>query len=89
MTKVIKSTDWGELWAESEQKGTVSRQLKGFGIIHQGKILDVVNKYECWTELRSGLSLTTIEQEFIDDLVWIRDSLDESQFGLSFFSQEK
>ncbi|MEH2213298.1 helix-turn-helix transcriptional regulator [Nostoc sp.] len=89
MTKVITTTDWKELWSESEQNGKAFHKSKGFETIHQGNILDVGNNYECSTELRSGLSLTTIEQEFIDDLVWIRDSLDNSQFGLSFFISGK
>jgi AraC family transcriptional regulator, transcriptional activator of the genes for pyochelin and ferripyochelin receptors len=85
MTKILTNTDWKELWAESEQKGTVSSQSKGNETIYQGKILDVCNTYKCWTSLSSGLSIWIHEKEFIDDLVWIRDSFDESLFGLSFF----
>jgi len=89
MTKTLTDTDWQELWAESEQKGTVSSQSKGVETIFQGKILDVCNIYTCWTELRSGLSIEIKEDEFIDDLIWIRDSLDDSRFGLSFFLSGK
>ncbi len=89
MTKIFTSTDWQEWWAESKQNGTVSTQSKGFETIHQGKILNICNTYECWTELRNGLSISIHEEKFIDDLVWVRDSLNEFQFGLSFFLSGK
>jgi len=89
MTKTLTDTDWQELWAESEQKGTVSSQSKGVETIRQGKIFDVCHTYHCGTKLRSGLYIWIHEEEFIDDLVWIRDSLDESQLGLSFFLSGK
>ncbi|MBD2562252.1 MULTISPECIES: helix-turn-helix transcriptional regulator [Nostoc] len=89
MTKILTDTDWEELLAESEQKGTVSIQSKGVETIRQGKIFDVCNTYHCWAELLSGLSISIHEEEFIDDLVWIRNSLDKSRFGLSFFLSGK
>ncbi|MBF2064132.1 MAG: helix-turn-helix transcriptional regulator [Calothrix sp. C42_A2020_038] len=89
MTKIVTEIDWQELWAESEQEGTFFRQSKGVETIHQGKVLDVCNIHRCWTTLRNGLSVEIIEVNFTDDLVWIRDSLDESRFGLSFFLSGK
>ncbi|MBE9199243.1 MULTISPECIES: AraC family transcriptional regulator [unclassified Nodularia (in: cyanobacteria)] len=89
MTKILTDTNWQELKAESEQKGILSIQSKGVETIRQGKILDVCNMYHCWTKLRNGLSIWIHEQEFTDDLVWMRDSFDESQFGLSFFLSGK
>ncbi|MDZ7960271.1 MAG: AraC family transcriptional regulator [Aulosira sp. DedQUE10] len=87
--KILTSTYWQELQAESEQNGTVSSQSKGVETIYQGKILNVCNIYECWTELRGGLCISIHKQEFIDDLVWIKDSLNDYQFGLSFFLSGK
>lgn len=89
MTKLLTDSNWQELWAESEQNGNIYRQSNSFESIYQGKILDVCNIYTCWAELRSGLSILTNELEFIDDLGWIRDGLDNSQFGLSFFLSGK
>ena len=89
MKKILTDTDWQEMWAESEQKGTVSSQSKEVETITQGKILYVCNTYNYWTELRNGLSISIYEEEFIDDLLWMRNSLDESRFGLSFFLSGK
>ncbi|MGJ5631447.1 helix-turn-helix transcriptional regulator [Nostoc sp. CALU 1950] len=89
MTKILTDTDWQELKAESEQNGQAYTQSKGVETIHQVKILDVFNTYQCWTELRGGLSILINEVEFIDDLVWIRDSFDDYRFGLSFFLSGK
>lgn len=89
MTKLLTNSNWQELCAESERNGKVYRQSKGFETIYQGKILDVCNTYICWAELRSGLFIKIHEEEFIDDLVWIRDRLDNLQFGLSFFLSGK
>ncbi len=89
MTKIFTDTDWQELWVESEKKGILSSQSKGFETIEKGKILNVCNIYQCWTKLRNGLTIEIHEIEFIDDLVWIRNSLDESRFGLSFFLSGK
>lgn len=89
MTKILTNTDWQELLAESEQNCQASSQSKGFETIYQGNILNICNTYKCWTELRSGLFIVIHEDEFIDDLVWIRDSLDDSEFGLSFFLSGK
>jgi len=89
MTKIITSTDWQELFAESEQNCQAYTESKGFETIHQGNILNICHTYKCWTELGSGLSMSIHSEEFIDDLVWIRDSLDDSEFGLSFFLSGK
>ncbi|MDZ8087604.1 MAG: AraC family transcriptional regulator [Nostoc sp. DedQUE12b] len=89
MTKILTSTEWEELWVESEHNGAISSQSKGVETIRQGKILNICNIYECWIELRNGLSICIHEEDFVDDLVWVRDSLDESQFGLSFFLSGK
>ncbi|MEI1375913.1 hypothetical protein PQG02_06545 [Nostoc sp. UHCC 0926] len=61
MKKILTDTDWQEMWAESEQKGTVSGQSKGVETISQGKILYVCNTYNYWTELRNGLSISIYE----------------------------
>ncbi len=89
MTKILTSREWEELWGESEQNGAISSQSKGVETICQGKILNISNIYECWIELRNGLSIHIHEEDFVDDLVWVRDGLDESQFGLSFFLSGK
>ncbi|WP_414544218.1 hypothetical protein [Nostoc sp. CCY0012] len=89
MTKILTDINWQELKAESEQKGILFIQSKGVETIRQGKILDVCNTYHCWTKLRNGLSIWIHEEEFIDDLVWMRDSFDDYRFGLSFFLSGK
>lgn len=89
MTKILTSRDWQQLWAEGEQNGQASSQSKGFETINQGKIIDISNTYIYWIELRNGLFIKIHEEEFIDDLVWIRDIPDESLFGLSFFISGK
>ncbi len=85
MTKIITDTNWKQLWQESKDNGNASRQSKGFETIEQGNLPNVCNFYSRWIECRSGLSIMKHEIEFIDDLVWIRDSLDNYRFGLSFF----
>jgi AraC family transcriptional regulator, transcriptional activator of the genes for pyochelin and ferripyochelin receptors len=89
MTKTLTDTDEQELWAESEQNGTLSSQSKGFETITLGKFSDICNIYSCSTELRSGLSIAVDEVEFIDDLVWMKDKSDNLRFGLSFFLSGK
>lgn len=89
MIKTITATNEQELWLESEQNCTLSSHSKGFETIAIGKFSDICNIYSYWTELRSRLSILIDEVEFIDDLVWIKDKLDNWRFGLSFFSQEK
>ncbi|MFW9259410.1 helix-turn-helix transcriptional regulator [Nostoc sp. CALU 546] len=89
MTKILTDTDWQELLAESEQNGHTSFQSKGFETIRKGKLLDVSHTYQCWSELRNGLSISIHQEEFIDDIVWLRDIFDKSQFGLSFFLSGK
>ena len=82
MTKTLTNTDWDELWQES------SCQSQGFETIAQGKIIDC-NTYDWWAELGNGLSFRIHEEEFIEDIVWIRNKFDNSQFGLSFFLSGK
>ncbi|MDV2994685.1 MAG: HTH-type transcriptional activator RhaR [Chroococcidiopsis sp. SAG 2025] len=83
MIKILTDTNWNELCQET------SFQLKGFETIVQGKIPNVCNTYDYWAELCNGLSLSIHEVELIDDLVWIKDRLDNLQFGLSFFRSGK
>ncbi len=83
MTKTLTTTDWDELWQET------SCQSKGFETIEQGKIPDICNTYDWWADLRSGLSLWIHEEEFIDELVWIRNKSNDLRFGLSFFLSGK
>ncbi len=47
------------------------------------------NYSDWWIELRSGLFLFTHESDFNDDFGLIRDRLDDSRFGLSFFLSGK
>lgn len=89
MTKILTSTDWQELWAESEQNGIFSSQSKDVETIYQGKSSYLGKIHTCWTNLRGGLSIKQQEVEFIDDLILIQNSLDESRFGLSFFLSGK
>ncbi|MUL37896.1 helix-turn-helix transcriptional regulator [Gloeocapsopsis dulcis] len=89
MTKIITDTDWKQLWQESKENGNISRQSKGFETIEQGNLPEICTFYTYWTEIRNGLSIMKHEIEFIDDLVWIRDSLDNYRFGLSFFLSGK
>lgn len=78
MTKIITTTDFDELWQKT------SCESNSFEAIEQGNILDICNTYNWWADLRSGLSLWMHQVEFVDDLVWIHDSSDDSQFGLIF-----
>ena len=50
---------------------------------------NICNTYDWWAELRSGLYFWIHEVEFIDELVWMRDRLENYQFGLSFFLSGK
>ena len=89
MTKILTDTNWQELLAASGHNGTFSSQSKGFETIEHGKIPDVCNTYDWWAELRSGLSLSIHEVELAEDLVYVRDRLDNLRFGLSFFLSGK
>lgn len=89
MTKILTTTDWDELWQENEQNGKAFSQLKGFETIEHGKIPDISDYYDCRAELRSGLFLSIHKEELNDDLVLIRDRLNDSPFGLSFFISGK
>jgi AraC-like DNA-binding protein len=83
MTKTLTDTDFDELWQE------ISYKSKGFEAIEQGKITDICHTSQRSAELRSGLSLLIYEVEFIDELVWLKDELDDLQCGLSFFLSGK
>lgn len=89
MTKIFTTIDWDELWQESEENGKVSSQSKGFETIEYAKIPDVCNLYDYWAVLRNSLSLSIHQEELNDDLVLIRDRLNDSPFGLSFFISGK
>ncbi|RUR72212.1 helix-turn-helix transcriptional regulator [Chlorogloeopsis fritschii PCC 9212] len=83
MTKIFTDTDWDELCEQN------SYQSQGFEVIEQRKIPDICNTYDWCAQLRGGLSLSIHEVELINDLVCIRDRLDDYQFGLSFFLSGK
>lgn len=83
MTKILTDTSWNELWQKT------SDGSKDFETSDRGKIPNVCNTYDWQVELRSGLTLSIHEVELTEDIVWTRDRLDDSQFGLSFFLSGK
>ncbi|AFZ54141.1 helix-turn-helix transcriptional regulator [Cyanobacterium aponinum] len=90
MAKIITSNDWEEIWAESHDNGTyISYSRNKYGYIIQGKH-PYLGRNRCYgIDLRNGLSIEYNEVEFSDDLVILRDKLNQPLFGLSFFLSGK
>lgn len=85
MSIVLSEQDWHELWEESLQNGTISRRSDGFNIFEQGRLENLCQVYERWTQLRAGLSLYIYEYEPLSDLILNEEDHDRTYFALSFF----
>jgi AraC family transcriptional regulator, transcriptional activator of the genes for pyochelin and ferripyochelin receptors len=85
MTKIMTDRDWEEIWEESRHNGTLLYESNQFEQLVRADVPDIGNCYDLWIELRNGLSLSINRQELNEDVVYMKDILDDYQFGLSFF----
>lgn len=90
MAKIIKSSDWEEIWAESQDNDTYFSHVNGkYESIFQGKN-PYLGRSRCYDiNLRNGLSIEYNEMEFMDDLVILKNKFNKPEFGLSFFLSGK
>jgi len=90
MAKIITSKNWREIWAESQDNDIYFSHVNGkYESIFQGKNPYLGRSRCCHIDLRNGLSIEYNEVEFIDDLVILKNKLNQPLFGLSFFLSGK